>query len=85
MTLFAIENEEEISVPSLAEKVSDVTVIGAGDAVVSVNALALAAGATLKQALDLANLAVSRALKEEGVYPVTNYDLESVLNEQDEN
>jgi D-beta-D-heptose 7-phosphate kinase/D-beta-D-heptose 1-phosphate adenosyltransferase len=66
-------DEAEGGIPALAREVSDVT--GAGDTVVATLALALAAGATLAEAADLANHAASVVVGKFGAATVTTDEI----------
>lgn len=63
----------EIALPATAREVSDVT--GAGDTVIATLAIALAAGASLVEAADLANLAAGVAVGRFGPATVSLQDL----------
>jgi len=75
MSLF--EHGEESSIPTVAKEVYDVT--GAGDTVVSVVTLALAAGAGFKEAAIMANEAAGIVVGEMGVATVTPAQLAKAL------
>jgi len=66
-----------LHIPTVAREVFDVT--GAGDTVVGVLALALAAGAGLPQAAQLANIAAGIVVGEFGTVPVTRDQLLAAL------
>ena len=72
MSLF-VNGAEPIHIPTLARNVFDVS--GAGDTVVSTIALALAAGASLKQALTLSNRAAGIVVGKFGTATVTLKEL----------
>jgi rfaE bifunctional protein kinase chain/domain len=57
-----------------------VDVTGAGDTVISVVSLALAAGADLLSAAQLANIAAGIVVMKEGCYPIGIHELENELN-----
>ena len=57
-----------------------VDVTGAGDTVISVVSLALAAGADLVSAGKLANIAAGMAVMKEGAYPISSRELENELD-----
>ncbi len=76
MSLF--EQSEESSIPTVAKEVYDVT--GAGDTVVSVATLALAAGAGFKEAAVIANEAAGIVVGEMGVATVTPAQLAKALS-----
>jgi D-beta-D-heptose 7-phosphate kinase/D-beta-D-heptose 1-phosphate adenosyltransferase len=59
--------------PAAAREVADVT--GAGDTVIAALALAMACGATLTEAAELANLAAGAAVSRFGTVAVTLQDL----------
>jgi D-glycero-beta-D-manno-heptose-7-phosphate kinase len=79
MSLF--EHGEESSIPTVAKEVYDVT--GAGDTVVSVVTLALAAGADFKEAAVMANVAAGIVVGEMGVATVTPRQLSAALTENE--
>ena len=66
-----------LHLPTVAREVYDVT--GAGDTVVAVLGLALAAGASLPQAARLANTAAGIVVGEFGTVPVTREQLQAAL------
>jgi len=66
-----------LHIPTVAREVFDVT--GAGDTVVGVLALALAVGATLPQAAQLANIAAGIVVGEFGTVPVNRDQLLAAL------
>jgi len=68
---------EPLYLPTVAREVFDVT--GAGDTVVGVLALALAVGAPLPQAAQLANIAAGIVVGEFGTVPVTRDQLLAAL------
>lgn len=72
MSLFQ-PGREPLHLPTVAREVFDVT--GAGDTVVGVLALALAVGAPLPQAAQLANIAAGIVVGEFGTVPVTRDQL----------
>jgi D-glycero-beta-D-manno-heptose-7-phosphate kinase len=74
MILFS---DKEFKIPTFAQKISDVT--GAGDTVISSIALAIAAGANLKKAANIANYAASIAVSKFGTHAVTFGELEARL------
>lgn len=78
MSLF--EHGEESSIPTVAKEVYDVT--GAGDTVVSVVTLALAAGAGFKEAAVMANVAAGIVVAEMGVATVTPKQFAKALDEK---
>lgn len=73
-------SEESLHLPTMAREVFDVS--GAGDAVVAIMALALAAGAGYKDAMHLANVAAGRVVERWGTQPITRDDLEQRLKEE---
>lgn len=76
MTLIQ-SNEEELHLPAHAREVFDVT--GAGDTVIAVLGAALAAGATLPQAMVLSNLAASLVVAKLGAATVSVPELHAAL------
>ena len=76
MTLFQ-ENEEITNIPTMAKEVYDVT--GAGDTVISVLTLAMAVGATPKQAAFLSNYAAGIVVGEVGTATLRASELEDSL------
>jgi len=78
MTLFE-RGHEPIHISAVARTVFDVT--GAGDTVVAVMSLALAAGASLPVAAQLANLAAGLAVEQVGTTAVTADQLRQALND----
>jgi D-beta-D-heptose 7-phosphate kinase/D-beta-D-heptose 1-phosphate adenosyltransferase len=76
MSLFR-DREEPFHVASAARHVYDVT--GAGDTVVSMLALALAAGATCEEAIQLANVAAGIVVGKLGTAIVTREELRTTL------
>jgi len=68
---------EPLHIPTVAREVFDVT--GAGDTVVGVLALALAVGASLPRAAQLANIAAGVVVGEFGTVPVTRDQLLAAL------
>jgi D-glycero-beta-D-manno-heptose-7-phosphate kinase len=72
MALF-LNGIETLQVPAIARHVFDVT--GAGDTVVSTLALALAAGISLEDAVELSNRAAGIAVSKFGTTPVTMGEL----------
>ncbi len=79
MSLFSANGETE-TIPAHLVEVYDVA--GAGDTVVSVLALALAAGATLGEAAVLANCAGGAVVKKVGVAAVTRDEIAALLNDE---
>jgi rfaE bifunctional protein kinase chain/domain len=79
MTLF--ETGEPTSIPAMAREVFDVT--GAGDTVVAVLSLCLVAGAEVKEAAFLANLAAGLVVGKLGTAVVTQEELIAALPEQE--
>jgi rfaE bifunctional protein kinase chain/domain len=67
------EDGEHIRIPTVARSVYDVS--GAGDTVISVTAVALAAGATVGEAAILANYAAGIEVRKAGVATVTPAEL----------
>jgi D-beta-D-heptose 7-phosphate kinase/D-beta-D-heptose 1-phosphate adenosyltransferase len=76
MSLFQ-PGRKPLHIPTVAREVFDVT--GAGDTVVGVLALALAVGATLPRAAQLANIAAGIVVGEFGTVPVTQGQLLAAL------
>ena len=68
---------EVTKIPTLARKVYDVT--GAGDTVVAAMTMAVAAGATLKEAAFIANVAASEVVAEVGTAQVSRDRLKKLL------
>lgn len=66
--MLMVDDEEEFHVKALVRNIADVS--GAGDTVISTAALALAAGFSKKQVVQLANLAGGLVCEEIGVVPV---------------
>ena len=78
MSLFAAEGGM-ISIPTVAREVFDVS--GAGDTVIATLTVAMAAGATVKEAATLANHAAGAVVGQVGVVPVTREMIEdSIFN-----
>lgn len=79
MSLF--EREGQIThIPAVASEVYDVT--GAGDTVISVLTLALAAGAKIKEAAQLSNLAAGIVVRKVGTAVATRGELEEIIRYQ---
>lgn len=76
MMLFE-KNGDVTPIPTLAKEVFDVT--GAGDTVIGIFALSLAAGATFKEAAVLANYAASVVVGKVGTAKVSQDELKSVI------
>lgn len=76
MSLFE-SNGEVVHIPAQVAKVSDVT--GAGDTVAATLALALAAGATMKEAATLANLAAAVVVRKLGTATCTIEELGELI------
>jgi D-beta-D-heptose 7-phosphate kinase/D-beta-D-heptose 1-phosphate adenosyltransferase len=76
MTLFK-PSSAAFHVPAMAKEVYDVT--GAGDTVVAAVALALAAGAPLDAAVELASIAAAIAVSKRGTSTVTPQELLSAM------
>jgi len=79
MSLYGRNGEVE-TVPAQVVEVYDVA--GAGDTVVSVLALALAAGATTGEAAALANYAGSAVVRKVGVATVSRDEIEAMMGEE---
>ncbi|MBI5598238.1 MAG: D-glycero-beta-D-manno-heptose-7-phosphate kinase [Deltaproteobacteria bacterium] len=76
MSLF--EEGGQTHIPTVAREVYDVS--GAGDTVVAVMALSLAAGAALKEASVLANLAAGRVVEKLGTATVSPLELKEAVS-----
>ncbi len=76
MTLFQ-HNGEVIHIPTMAKEVYDVT--GAGDTVISVLTLAMAGGATAKEAAILSNIAAGIVVGEIGTATIKASELEDAV------
>lgn len=76
MTLFQ-HNGEVIHIPTMAKEVYDVT--GAGDTVISVLTLAMASGATAKEAANLSNIAAGIVVGEIGTATIKASELEDAV------
>jgi rfaE bifunctional protein kinase chain/domain len=76
MTLFQ-ENGEVTHIPTMAKEVYDVT--GAGDTVISVLTLAMASGATAKEAAILSNIAAGIVVGEVGTATIKTSELEDAI------
>ena len=79
MSLFGANGEVE-TVPAHLVEVYDVA--GAGDTILSVLALALAAGATVSDAAALANCAGGAVVKKVGVATITRDEIAALLNHE---
>lgn len=79
MRLFE-KGKEPVSIETKAQEVYDVT--GAGDTVISTFTLSLTAGATKRQAADLANLAAGIVVGKLGAVAVTKDELLAALHRQ---
>ena len=77
MTLFEKDKKEPYTVHATAREVYDVT--GAGDTVISVLTLALAAGATLREAAVISNYAAGIVVEKSGTATTTREEIEGVL------
>ncbi len=77
MSLF--ESNSETHIPTVAKDVFDVS--GAGDTVIGVFALALAAGASFKESATLANFAAGVVVGKIGTATVTQHDLIEAVKE----
>ncbi len=82
MSLFQKEGKV-VHIPTVAKEVYDVT--GAGDTVVSVLALALAAGASYSQAALLSNYAASIVVGTVGTATVKPKEIERILKQREKN
>jgi rfaE bifunctional protein kinase chain/domain len=67
MSLFSSDGKVD-SIPTKARKVADVS--GAGDTVIAVLSMALAAGADIKEAATIANFAAGLVCEEVGIVPI---------------
>jgi len=76
MTLFQ-HNGEVIHIPTMAKEIYDVT--GAGDTVISVLTLAMAGGATAKEAAILSNIAAGIVVGEIGTATIKASELEDAV------
>jgi len=76
MSLF-LQDGEVFHIPAVTSKVYDVT--GAGDTVISTLVLALAAGASLKEATLLSNYAAGVVVKKVGTSTVTVEEIEGIV------
>ncbi len=76
MTLFQ-DNGEVTHIPTMAKEVYDVT--GAGDTVISVLTLAMASGATAKQAAILSNIAAGIVVGEVGTATIRTSELDDAI------
>lgn len=77
MTLFR-KNEQSFHLDALARKVYDVT--GAGDTVIAVLGVAIAAGANLQEAAQIANISAGIVVEEIGTTSITLEKLQKFLN-----
>ena len=77
MTLFR-SSEKPFYIPALASEVFDVS--GAGDTVLSVASLALAVGASFKEAVTLANFAAAVVVKKVGTATVSVSELIDIID-----
>ncbi len=77
MTLFEKDKKVPYTVRATAREVYDVT--GAGDTVISVLTLALAAGATLREAAVLSNYAAGIVVEKSGTATTTREEIAGVL------
>ena len=76
MTLFQ-DNGEVTHIPTMAKEVYDVT--GAGDTVISVLTLAMASGATARQAAILSNIAAGIVVGEVGTATIRTSELDDAI------
>jgi D-beta-D-heptose 7-phosphate kinase/D-beta-D-heptose 1-phosphate adenosyltransferase len=81
MTLVERGTREGFHIPAQARQVFDVT--GAGDTVIGTIAVALASGASLRQASLLANVAAGVVVGESGTAPITSEKLSHALRVQE--
>lgn len=77
MTLFYLESDRKVEIPTFARKVSDVT--GAGDTVIAALSLFLAAGSSLEEAALGGNYAAGIAVENPGTYSVKLDELRRAL------
>ncbi len=77
MSLFEKNKAKPTTIPTMAREVYDVT--GAGDTVISVLTLGLAAGATLSEAAVLSNYAAGIVVGKSGTATATVQEIEEVL------
>ena len=80
MTLLQADQEEALHLPARAREVFDVT--GAGDTVVAVLGASLAAGAGLRQATALANLAAGLAVGKLGTAAISGPELRRAMQRE---
>ncbi len=80
MTLIQRDHPDELHFPAHAREVFDVT--GAGDTVIAVLGAALAAGSTLPQAMQLANLAAGLVVAKLGAATISTPELQAALRQQ---
>ncbi|RMG57327.1 MAG: D-glycero-beta-D-manno-heptose-7-phosphate kinase [Deltaproteobacteria bacterium] len=83
MTLLEKGKKEAVSIPALTKEVYDVT--GAGDTVISTVAASFAAGADLREASLLSNIAASVVVSEVGTSPITVEKLVRAIRRFEEN
>ena len=77
MSLFEKKSKKPYTVRATAREVYDVT--GAGDTVISVFTLALAAGASLQEAAVISNYAAGIVVEKSGTATATRQEIEGVL------
>ncbi len=77
MSLFEKGKTKPVTIPTMAREVYDVT--GAGDTVISVFTLALAAGANLQEAAVLSNYAAGIVVGKSGTATASKAEIEKVL------
>ena len=77
MSLFE-RNANPVHIPTVAKEVFDVS--GAGDTVIATLSLAIASGATLKEAAMMANQAAGIKVSKLGTAPVLLKELEAILS-----
>ena len=77
MALFGRDGER-LQIPSVARTVYDVS--GAGDTVIAVLALALAAGAPIEQAMQLANFAAGAVVEKLGTATASPEEILALLD-----
>lgn len=77
MTLYAVDGTEEVSLPTAAREVFDVS--GAGDTVIAAFALALTGEAGVRQAMRVANIAAGIVVSKAGTATVSRAEVEAEL------
>jgi D-beta-D-heptose 7-phosphate kinase / D-beta-D-heptose 1-phosphate adenosyltransferase len=77
MCLYSVDGSEEVSLPTAAREVFDVS--GAGDTVIAAFALALTGEAGVRQAMRLANIAAGIVVSKSGTATVSRAEVETEL------